>query len=116
MYPHPQGSIDGESGNDRDVVMMWRCQTTAKQAGLYMNKVGSVSKESDRSTIKHSPYEAMFGCVPEVGLPSSPMPPEFLIVLRRKKTLQDCTANMRNQMKHLSPIIAEETTSEIREL
>ena len=50
--------------------------------------LGFQKNRRDHDGIKRSPYEAMFGCAPKVGLSTTPIPNEILQVLQKEEDLQ----------------------------
>jgi hypothetical protein len=53
-----------------------------------MVRQGTLSLMGDHYEIKRSPYEAMFGCVPKVGLSTTTIPNEILQVQQKEEDLQ----------------------------
>ncbi|XP_071132787.1 KRAB-A domain-containing protein 2-like [Mytilus edulis] len=73
-HPQSQGSVERSNGDVHDMLVSWMRDNKTTKWATGIKFVQFQKNRHNHSGIKRSPYEAMFGCPPKVGLASSPIP------------------------------------------
>ena len=87
-HPQSQGSVERSNGDIHDMLVSWMRDNNTTNWSTGIKFVQFQKNRRDHEGIKRSPYEAMFGCAPKVGLSTTPIPNEILDVLQREEDLQ----------------------------
>ncbi|XP_062569481.1 SCAN domain-containing protein 3-like [Saccostrea cucullata] len=87
-HPQSQGSVERSNGDVHDMLVSWMRDNHTTKWSTGIKFVQFQKNRRDHSGIKRSPYEAMFGCAPKIGLSSSSIPEEILLTLQQEEDLQ----------------------------
>ncbi|KAK4311197.1 hypothetical protein Pmani_017289 [Petrolisthes manimaculis] len=85
-HPQSQGSIERANGDIKDMLISWMSDNNSQDWTVSIKFVQQMKNASYHTGIKRTPYTAMFGTAPKVGLTSSSIPVE---VIERLETEDD---------------------------
>ncbi|XP_064093172.1 KRAB-A domain-containing protein 2-like [Macrobrachium nipponense] len=88
-HPQSQGSVEHANGDIKDMLIAWMSHNNTQDWSIGLRFVENMKNSACHSGIKRTPYKAMFGCDPKVGLTSSCLPSE---VTERLQTEDDLLA------------------------
>ena len=88
-HPQSQGSVERANGDIKDMLIAWMSDNNTQDWSIGLRFVQNMKNSAYHSGIKRTPYKAMFGCDPKVGLTSSCLPSE---VIERLQTEDDLLA------------------------
>ncbi|XP_071181569.1 KRAB-A domain-containing protein 2-like [Mytilus edulis] len=86
-HPQSQGSVERSNGDVHDMLVSWMRDNVTTKWATGIKFLQFQKNRRNHSGIKRSPYEAMFGCPPKVGLASSPIPTKLLETLQQEEDL-----------------------------
>ena len=75
--PQSQGSVEHANGDIKDMLVAWISENNTQDWSVDLRFVQNMKKSAHHSGIKCTPYKAMFGSNPKVGLTSN-LPSEVL--------------------------------------
>ena len=88
-HPQSQGSVERANADIKDILAAWMTDNNTQDWSLGLRFVQNMKNSSYHSGIKCTPYSAMFGTEPKVGLTSSSLPSE---IIERLQTEDDLLA------------------------
>ncbi|XP_064096298.1 KRAB-A domain-containing protein 2-like [Macrobrachium nipponense] len=91
-HPQNQGSVERANKDIKDILIAWMSDNNTQDWSIGLRVVFLVQNMKNsayHSGSKRTPYKAMFGCDPQVGLTSSCLPSE---VIERLQTEDDLLA------------------------
>ena len=97
-HPQSQGSVERANGDIKDMLVAWMSDNNTQDWTVGLKFVQQQKNCAHHVGINLTPYKAMFGEEPKVGLTSSSLPPEILERLQSEDDLR-----MLNQSQTLPP-------------
>ena len=88
-HPQSQGSVERANGDIKDMLVAWMCDNNTQDWSVGLKFVQQQKNCAHHAGINQTPYKAMFGEDPKVGLTSSSLPPEILKTLQSEDDLQE---------------------------
>ena len=115
-HPQSQGSVERANGDIKDILVAWMSDNNTQDWTVGLKFVQQQKNCAHHVGIKQTPYKAMFGEDPKVGLTSSSLPPEILerlqseddLLALHQSTPPDSTQPLST---HLSPTLNIESTA-----
>lgn len=80
--PQSQGSVERANGDIKDILVAWMSDNNTQDWSLGLKFVQQQKNCAHHAGINRTPYKAMFGEDPKIGLTSSILAPEMLGRLR----------------------------------
>ena len=77
-HPQSQGSVERANGDIKDMLISWMSDNNSQDWTVGIKFVQQMKNASYHAGIKRTPYTAMFGTEPKVGLTSSAIPVEII--------------------------------------
>lgn len=77
-HPQSQGSVERANGDIKDMLIAWMADNTTTRWSVGLRFVQFMKNRSYSAAVKRSPYQALFGCQPRVGLSSTSLPKEMI--------------------------------------
>src|SRR6201996_9501072 len=77
-HPQSQGSVERLNCDSKDILITWLGDNNSVDWSAGLKFVQFSKNTSHHSGFKQSPYQALFGCTPRVGLRSTHLPEEVL--------------------------------------
>jgi hypothetical protein len=77
-HPQSQGSVERLNCDIKDILVSWLHDNNSSDWAMGLKFVQFMKNSSHHSAIKQTPYKALFGCEPRVGLRSSNLPVEVI--------------------------------------
>ena len=87
-HPQSQGSVERANGDIKDMLVAWMCDNNTQDWSVGLKFVQQQMNCAHHAGINQTPYKAMFGEDPKVGLTSSSLPPEILKTLQSEDDLR----------------------------
>ena len=87
-HPQSQGSVERANGDIKDMLVAWMCDNNTQDWSVGLKFVQQQKNCAHHAGINQTPYKAMFGEDPKVGLTSSSLPPEILKTLQSEDDLR----------------------------
>ena len=88
-HPQSQGSVERANGDIKDILVAWMSDNNTQDWTVGLKFVQQKKNCAHHAGIKRTPYKAMFGEDPKIGLTSSSLPHE---ILERIQTEDDLLA------------------------
>jgi len=86
-HPQSQGSVERANGDIKDILVAWMSDNNTQDWTMGLKFVQQQKNCAHHAGINRTPYKAMFGEDPKVGLTSSSLPPELLQRLQSEEDL-----------------------------
>ncbi|XP_047488152.1 uncharacterized protein LOC125038654 [Penaeus chinensis] len=86
-HPQSQGSVEQANGDIKDMLQAWMANNKTQDWSVGLRFVQHQKNSAHHSGIKRTPFKAMFGTDPRVGLASLRLPPEVLERLQSEEDL-----------------------------
>ena len=86
-HPQSQGSVERANGDIKDMLVAWMSDNNTQDWTVGLKFVQQQKNCAHHAGINLTPYKAMFGEDPKVGLTSSSLPPELLETLQSEDDL-----------------------------
>ena len=77
-HPQSQDSVEGANSDIKDILVAWMSDNNSQDWTVGLKFVQQKKNSAHHAGINRTPYKAMFGEDPKVGLTSSSLPPEIL--------------------------------------
>ena len=87
-HPQSQSSVERANGDIKDMLVAWMCDNNTQDWSVGLKFVQQQKNCAHHAGINQTPYKAMFGEDPKVGLTSSSLPPEILKTLQSEDDLR----------------------------
>jgi len=91
-HPQSQGSVERLNCDVKDMLIAWLHDNNSNDWAVGLKFVQFMKNSSHHSAINQTPYKAMFGCEPRVGLRSTNIPVEVLENMISEEDLNDFRA------------------------
>ncbi|XP_063600553.1 uncharacterized protein LOC134776736 [Penaeus indicus] len=86
-HPQSQGSVEQANGDIKDMLRAWMANNKTHDWAVGLRFVQYQKNSAHHSSIKRTPFKALFGTDPRVGLASLRLPPEALERLQSEDDL-----------------------------
>ncbi|XP_076069946.1 KRAB-A domain-containing protein 2-like [Oratosquilla oratoria] len=86
-HPQSQGSVEKANTDIKDILVAWMSDNNTQDWTVGLKFVQQQKNCAHHAGINRTPYKAMFGEDPKVGLTSSSLPPEILERLKSEDDL-----------------------------
>jgi hypothetical protein len=86
-HPQSQGSVERANSDIKDILVAWMTDNNTQDWTVGLKFVQQQKNSAHHAGIKQTPYKAMFGEDPKVGLTSSSLPQEILERLQSEDDL-----------------------------
>ncbi|XP_076040906.1 uncharacterized protein LOC143025317 [Oratosquilla oratoria] len=86
-HPQSQGSVERANADIKDILVAWMSDNNTQDWTVGLKFVQQQKNCAHHAGINRTPYKAMFGEDPKVGLTSSSLPPEILERLKSEDDL-----------------------------
>jgi len=87
-HPQSQGSVERANGDVKNMLLAWMSDNSTQDWPVGLKFVQQNKNCSFHAGIKMSPYKAMFGVEPRIGLASTALPPEIIHQLQTEDDLR----------------------------
>jgi transposase InsO family protein len=81
-HPQSQGSVERLNSDVKDMLITWLGENNSTDWSRGLKFVQWMKNTSHHSVINQTPFNALFGCNPRVGLRSTELPGEVIEVMR----------------------------------
>ncbi|KAL4141348.1 hypothetical protein QTP88_004003 [Uroleucon formosanum] len=88
-HPQSQGSIKRSNRDVENMLRAWMKDNKNKKSSIGLKFVQFQKNSSHHRIIGHSPYKALFGCDPKIGLSTSNLPLEVIKKLTAEEDLEE---------------------------
>jgi hypothetical protein len=93
-HSQSQGSVERANQDVRDMVIAWQQQNNTKKWSEGLRFVQFQKNSCHHQGIKRSPYNAMFGMDPKLGLKDCRLPPAIVDKITNEDELQEAISHL----------------------
>ncbi|XP_060845447.1 KRAB-A domain-containing protein 2-like [Rhopalosiphum padi] len=93
-HPQSQGSVERSNQDIENMIRAWMKDNQSKKWSVGLQFVQFQKNSSFHRIIGRSPYKALFGCDPKIGLSSSNLPSEIIKKLTTEEHLEEILNNI----------------------
>ncbi|XP_060848321.1 KRAB-A domain-containing protein 2-like [Rhopalosiphum padi] len=93
-HPQSQGSVERSNQDIENMIRAWMKDNQSKKWSVGLQFVQFQKNSSFHQIIGRSPYKALFGCDPKIGLSSSNLPSEIIKKLTTEEHLEEILNNI----------------------
>jgi hypothetical protein len=105
-HPQSQGSVERCNGDVKDILTSWLSDNNSTDWTVGLKFVQFLKNTSHHSGINQTPYKALFGCEPRIGLRSTTLPTEVIETLLTEEDFE-AVFNFNTQDQRTAGVAAE---------
>ena len=110
-HPQSQGSVERCNGDIKDILTSWLSDNNSTDWTVGLKFVQFMKNTSHHSGINQTPYKALFGCDPRIGLRSTTLPTEVIEKLVTEEDFESAF-NFHAEDRPAAAVSADDTSAE----